>query len=522
MGPHAGLETVSPVRRSIHPVSSPALVLPAPPSDDEKYLYIDRKLPYLAVVMTTGFACATVSQGWFEASSGMWPFTVFTLAAVLSFGLSLPLSFTGRGFDIDAHALKAASWRPCRYPTVDIYLPICGEPIEVLRNTWQNVRKLTAAYPDARPWILDDGADPQARALAVELGIPYVVRPDRGKDKKSGNLRHAFARTRGEFFVILDADFAPRSDFLAETLPYFDDPDVAIVQTPQYFRTSEQQTWVERAAGTVQEVFYRSIQVSRDRLEASICVGTCAVYRREALEPQGGTTLISYAEDVHTGLDVRREGWKLRYVPVVLTTGTCPDNLDMFVRQQYRWCTGSTSTLLTNRLWTVSMTLRARLTYISGFAYYLQTAMAIFAVPLIPICLLLFRPLTVTPENSRLIIAALCASTFLIPVWNRTDYRARDVVPLATAQGWAHALAIWDYLRRKTMAWQASGGGVSQVRRFRMGVAVWNGGTAAAWLALAVWRTAEFGTARYCIVIFLALCYVASTARLLWDFRREV
>ena len=87
-------------------------------------------------------------------------------------------------------------------------------------------------------------------------------------------------------------------------------------------------------------MFYRSIQVSRDRLGASICVGSCAVYRRAALATEGGTTLIAYAEDVHTGLDVRRNGWNLVYVPIALTTGMCPDNVDTFVRQQYRWCTG--------------------------------------------------------------------------------------------------------------------------------------------------------------------------------------
>ncbi len=81
--------------------------------------------------------------------------------------------------------------------------------------------------------------------------------------------------------------------------------------------------------------------MSRDRFGAAICVGTSAVYRRAALEPQGGPTLIPYAEDVHTGLDVRLAGWSVRYVPVLLSTGICPDNLDAFVRQQYRWCTGN-------------------------------------------------------------------------------------------------------------------------------------------------------------------------------------
>ena len=151
--------------------------------------------------------------------------------------------------------------------------------------------------------------------MSESFGFCYIRRPDRPAYKKSGNLRYAFARTSAEFLVILDADFAPRRDFLAETLPYMDDPAIAIVQTPQYFRSSAAQTWIERAAGPIQEVFYRTVQVARDRFDAAICCGTSAVYRRTALEPQGGPTLIPYAEDVHTGLDVRRAGWSMVYLP---------------------------------------------------------------------------------------------------------------------------------------------------------------------------------------------------------------
>lgn len=479
-------------------------------------MYINRNLGYLAVVTTLGFLATTVSQIWFEYTSGMWPFAFFTGIGAISFGLSLPLSFTGRGFDLPAHQRLVSDWAPDNHPDVDIYLPVCGEPLGVLRNTWIGVWEMVQAYPGiARPYVLDDGLDPEARELAASFGFGYVIRGNRPWMKKSGNLRHAFGRTSSEFIVILDADFVPRSDFLTETLPYFDDPQIAIVQTPQFFRTNMQQTWVERAAGAIQEVFYRSVQVARDRLGASICVGTCAVYRRRALEPEGGTTLIAYAEDVHTGLDARRNGWKVIYVPVLLATGMCPDNVDAFVRQQYRWCTGSTSTILTSRLWSVPMSVPARLTYVSGFCYYLQTALATFAVPLFPLFLLIFRPHTITPENSRLIITALCASLLLVPIWNTSTFRARDVVPLSAVRGWAHALAIWDYLRRKTMAWQASGSGVSQVRRFRIGVTVWNAGTAAAWLSLAVWRTTEYRSAQFIIVIALGLFYAAGTARIL-------
>ena len=128
----------------------------------------------------------------------------------------LPLSFAGRGFDLPAHQRRVSAWAPDIHPDVDIYLPVCGEPLAVLRNTWAGVSQLVQAYPGiARPYVLDDAADPVARELAASHGFGYLVRAYRPWMKKSGNLRHAFGRTIGEFIVILDADFVPRPDFLA-------------------------------------------------------------------------------------------------------------------------------------------------------------------------------------------------------------------------------------------------------------------------------------------------------------------
>jgi len=499
-----------------------ALIQP-PPSDAEKDLYLSRSLPHLAVGLTIAFLAAFTSQVLFEYNSGIWVFGIFTLVGTLAYVMSTPLAFIGRGFDIDRHRRLVRTWKPEPYPDVDIYLPICGEPTDVLGNSWAAVADLVRAYPGwAYPYVLDDGADPDARALATELGFGYVIRPDRGEHKKSGNLRHAFANTRSEFFVIFDADFAPRPDFLAETLPHFLDPVLAIVQTPQFFRTDRRQTWVESAAGAVQELFYRAIQVGRDRLGASICVGTCAVYRRRALEPQGGTTLIPYAEDVHTGLDVRRAGWNLIYLPVVLATGMCPTGLNAFFRQQYRWCTGSTSTMLTSRLWSVSMTKRARMTYVSGFCYYLFTAMSVFFVPLIPVTLLVFRPWSITPLNSGLIVVSMLASMSVLPLWHRASYDLRKTLPLSLVRAWAHVLAIWDYLRGRTMTWEATGAGVNPVRRFWWGVRLWNLTAVAAWLGLVAWRTTSYPPSRFMIVTIGGVLNAAIVLRVVFPGKNAI
>jgi cellulose synthase (UDP-forming) len=426
------------------------------------------------------------------------------------------VNFAGRGFDLAAHQRRIEAWEPVTYPCVDILLPICGEPIELLRNTWTAVAALLAEYPGvAQAYVLDDGPSDEAQAVSESFGFSYIRRPDLPAFKKAGNLRYAFARTSAEYLAIFDADFAPRRDFLAETLPYLDDPKNAIVQTPQFFRSSARQTWIERAAGPIQEVFYRTVQVARDRVDAAICCGTSAVYRRRALEPQGGPTLIPYAEDVHTGLDVRRAGWSMVYLPIVLSTGICPDNLDAFVRQQYRWCSGNVGIVFSNRLWSVPMSIPARLAYISGFFYYAYTALLIFFGPIIPVVMLAFLPGQIRLRNFVILLPAMLTGFVLYPLWHRSRY-SPSVWPLGIARGWAHVFAIWDGARGKSMGWHPTRTPGSSLRRFRIGVTWWSGGVALLWLILAVWRTMTLGSLKFAVLLVFGLLNLAVVSRVIF------
>jgi cellulose synthase (UDP-forming) len=501
----------------------PKPVLPVPPDDIEKYAYVNRSLPYLQAWLVAGFGFLVASQVITEVRIGaavvLAPFTA--LYAVYQL-ISLPVNFTGRGFSLSAHRGKVVGWNPRRYPDVDIYLPICGEAPEILQNSWDAVSTLIRAYPGrAIAYVLDDAADRTSRQMAAQMGFSYIVRPDRGWYRKAGNLRHAFGQTDGEFFLILDADFAPRADLFAELLPYFDDPDIAIVQSPQYFRTTPDQTWVERAGSAIQEVFYRSIQVSRGRYGAAICVGTCAIYRRAALEPHGGPHLIEYAEDVHTGLDVHKDGKRLVYVPVNLASGTSPDNIHAFVHQQVRWCTGNIFTVILGRLWTIKMSPLARLSHISGFFYYVSSALAVFSVPAFPVVLLLFAPQTIRLSNLLLFGPSLWTGLVMYPNWHLSDYRLRDVLPLTIIRGWAHVLAIWDYVRGRTLKWQPSGARVNRVRRLWWSLIIWNGSIAVVWLAMTAYRMEQTRSLQFLITTVTGVVNAAVTVRAIYAMSEE-
>src|SRR5215469_13975206 len=497
------------------------LVLPDSPSDAEKSSYVWRSLPFLTTALVISSFCVIGAQAWFEIRNPLaLPFAIYTSLFLLYQLISLPINFTGYSFDMTAHRRRVARWRPYRYPTVDIFLPICGEPMPVLRNTWEGVFEVVQEYPGlARVYVLDDGPSERARQVAPSFGFTYVRRPQLRYRKKAGNLNYAFAHTSGEFVVIFDADFRPRADFLDELLPYMDDPRVGLVQSPQYFRVHPRQSWVEQAAGASLEVFYRAVQVSRDRFGSAMCVGSNAVYRREALEREGGFTLIPYAEDSHTGLDMRYHGYQLRYVPVVLAAGVCPATIDSFMRQQYRWCCGASSLIWTRHMWEVDMPFRSRLPYLAGWLWNLVTGARTVVLPLFPITLLALLPGEIALRNAILLIPVVVVGAVLYPLWHTSRYPL-SLWPLAIATGWAQVLALWDFARGKVMSWEPTRGPADATRRFRRAVLAWNGSLAVTWLALAMWRIHQAPSTRFAAIAALGVVNAVIVARVIVPGKR--
>ncbi|KAJ7256337.1 hypothetical protein C8J57DRAFT_1721512 [Mycena rebaudengoi] len=209
------------------------------------------------------------------------------------------------GFDIWLRNLPRLSGDD---PSVDILLPVCKEPLEILEHL-ETASRSTRRSSDSTTFA--------ARTV--------------GTFKKAGNLRHSFNLTLGELF---DADFCPRHDFLQEIPPLMrKEPDITIVQTPQFFRPCDEQTWVEQGGSATQELSYRVIQVNRDHWGAAICVDSKAVYRREALKDVGA-----------------------------------------YFSQQMRWCPDSTTLLSNPEFWKSKLTIVQKLCFLTGMLFYTASA----------------------------------------------------------------------------------------------------------------------------------------------------
>ncbi len=431
--------------------------LPTPPDDQEKYWYMGRQHRWMLVVQAMSFAAICYSVLKFSVADMrlllfLAPMSLYLVALVVSLTGTSRAKRTSRA----DHDGRVAGYSPNEYPSVDVFLPTAGEPLDVLDNTYRNVAAMQ--WPgDVVVYVLDDADRPEVRELADLYGFVYGSRPDRGRLKKAGNLRYGFTQSSGELITVFDADFAPRTDFLHELVPYFEQDDVAIVQSPQFFDTSTSMSWLQRNAGATQELFYRWVQPARDRSKAAICVGSCAIYRRSALDAAGGFAQIGHSEDVHTGVNLMKVGYQLRYVPILVSRGLCPDTSKGFLNQQYRWCTGSMS-LLADRTFHEAehISTRQRLCFWSGFLYYIGTAVNVFLALLPALAMVYLHPDFVRPRNSVYLLGGLTMWLLVLPVMFKGRWRL-SVLRVTTLYSFAHAIAIAHVLTGRTKEWVATG-----------------------------------------------------------------
>ncbi len=221
--------------------------------------------------------------------------------------------------------------------SVDIFFPTYDEDVSLVRLSLEDAKRIT--YPHAieiRIHVLDDGNRPSMRELATELGCNYLTR-DNNIGFKAGNLRNAMEQTVGDFIVICDADTRPFPTLLSHTLGYFTDPDVAWVQTPQWFfdlpdaqpvasvlsRFGKPGEIAGRAFRKVfgdvamgedpyvndPKMFYDVIQRRRNWANASFCCGAGSVHRREATM---STALVNFGSAVN--FEAKKRSERLRKI----------------------------------------------------------------------------------------------------------------------------------------------------------------------------------------------------------------
>ncbi|GGM03438.1 glycosyltransferase family 2 protein [Nakamurella endophytica] len=231
----------------------------------------------ILVVLTTVTAVDYIVWRWFESVNWAAWWIAVPLVAVETYSVVDCLLF---GITVWRLRERPAPPPPPADATVDVFITTYNEPVDLVMTTATAAVAITHPH---RTWILDDGARDEMRAAAEAAGVGYVTRSGdwagHSRHAKAGNLNNALAATDGEFILILDADQVPEPEILDRTLGYFADPEVALVQTPQFFVNVPD----EDPLGSQAPLFYGPIQQGKDGWNAAFFCGSNAVLRREAM-----------------------------------------------------------------------------------------------------------------------------------------------------------------------------------------------------------------------------------------------
>jgi len=229
-----------------------------------------------------------------------WRYTSSLNLAALWFAIPLVLAETYSFLDTLMFAFMM--WKPPRRvslpprgdETVDVFITTYNEPIELVSLTAEAATRIQ--WPHLTVHILDDGSRPEMAAKAAELGCGYIARGSEWENKprhaKAGNVNNALMQTSGDFILILDADQIPAPEIIPQTLGYFQDEELAFVQTPQYFYNLPPGD----PFGSDAPLFYGPIQQGKDGWNAAFFCGSNAVLRREALMQLGLTEFVKEVE----------------------------------------------------------------------------------------------------------------------------------------------------------------------------------------------------------------------------------
>jgi cellulose synthase (UDP-forming) len=451
----------------------------------------------LAVIRTSALvAIATTAAylGWrvgFTVRASLWlaiPLWLLELHALVGLGL-----FTFSLWDLDA--VTPPPPRRTTELAVALFIPTYNEPSEVLLPT---LAAAVALRPAHETWVLDDGARPWVEELATSFGARYLARPEHDHGK-AGNLNYALERVGADVVGVLDADHVPASGFLEHTLGYFDDPRVAVVQTPQEFYNSDSfehhknRSLIARDPSPYgeQRLFYRALQPGKNRWHAAFWCGTSALVRVGALREVGGVAHETLTEDIHTTIRMHRRGWRTVYHNEVLARGLAARNAEEYFTQRLRWGTGAMQVLHAERPITApGLGIGQRLAYASTLLGWFDSWRTLGYL-LVPLAVLFTGAVPI--QASALTFAILFGTTFVLQRL-ALSLLARGYAPQGMSMLFEVVRmqtvlqATWTYLVRRARPFQVTAkAGASEHRRVAAPPILWVllalSGVSATWFA---------------------------------------
>jgi len=256
-----------------------------------------------------------------------------------------------------------------KLPNITVQLPLYNEKY-VVERLLKAISKLEYPKDKLEIQILDDSSDETSsiiKSFMSKLGdddfeFIHVQRENR-IGYKAGALAYGMQSCKGEFLAIFDADFVPDPKFLLQTISFFQDPNIGLVQT-RWLHINEDDSILTRAQTIMLNTHFGIEQLGRKNADGFINFnGTAGIWRKECIESAGGWQADTLTEDLDLSFRAQSIGWKFEYLFDVGSPAELPATFEAFRTQQFRWSKGAAECLRKNTktLWKSSVKRSAKI-----------------------------------------------------------------------------------------------------------------------------------------------------------------
>ena len=231
-------------------------------------------------------------------------------------------------------------------PHVTIQLPVYNE-LYVMERLLNNIAQIEYPKNKLEIQVLDDSTDESFQSTANQiaelqktgLDIQHVTRKNR-VGYKAGALKEGLKTAKGEFIAIFDADFLPKKNWLLNTIPYFKDSEIGVVQT-RWGHLNRNYSLLTRVQAFALDAHFTLEQVGRNSHGHFINFnGTAGVWRKECIIDAGNWEGDTLTEDLDLSYRAQLKDWKFKYLEGVETPAELPVVISAARSQQFRWNKG--------------------------------------------------------------------------------------------------------------------------------------------------------------------------------------
>lgn len=231
-------------------------------------------------------------------------------------------------------------------PLVTIQLPIFNEKY-VIKRLLTAISQLEYPKEKLEIQVLDDSTDNsiyETKKIVEELqlagyNIMHITRTNR-VGFKAGALKEGLAVASGKFIAIFDADFVPKSNWLLQTIPYFKDENIGVVQT-RWTHLNREYSILTKIQAFALDAHFTLEQVGRNSQSHFINFnGTAGVWRKTCIIDAGNWQSDTLTEDLDLSYRAQLKNWKFKYLVDVETPAELPAIISAARSQQFRWNKG--------------------------------------------------------------------------------------------------------------------------------------------------------------------------------------